>query len=112
MAEHRACALDEISKETPKVVRLEGVPILLCRLDDDDVRAFENKCTHADLPLHKGPWDPRAGEITCPAHHAVFGVRDGAVRVGPAVVPLELFPVRKVEDAGRTWIHVAVPEED
>jgi nitrite reductase/ring-hydroxylating ferredoxin subunit len=110
MAEHRVCRLNDIALEVPKVVRLEGVGILVCRDAQNTVFAFENKCTHQDLPLHKGPWDPSTACLGCPVHGAVFSLREeGRAVVGPAVVSLELFPVRIVDEDGTPVVYVSVP---
>jgi 3-phenylpropionate/trans-cinnamate dioxygenase ferredoxin subunit len=113
MTEHRACLASEVLPSTPKVVRISGIPVLLCASATGELFAFENKCTHADLPLHKGPWDPVEACLTCPAHQAVFALREGGKpTVGPAVVPLELFPVRRAAGPGGEWIYVDLPEDD
>lgn len=110
MAEHRIGRLDDLPTDAPKVVRLEGVGVLVCRDARDTVYAFENKCTHQDLPLHKGPWDAQTARLTCPAHHAVFALgEEGRAVVGPAVVPLELFPVRTVVEEGVSVVFVTLP---
>jgi nitrite reductase/ring-hydroxylating ferredoxin subunit len=104
--------LSSFSANIPQVVRKEGWHLLVCRLNDGSVRVFENKCTHADLPLHKGPWDADKGEITCPVHHAVFCVKEtSAVKVGPAVIPLELFPVELSLVGEATHVKVKLPED-
>jgi nitrite reductase/ring-hydroxylating ferredoxin subunit len=110
MAEHFVCLLSEIDPATPRVARFEGVSVLLCKTSSGELFAFENKCTHADLPLHKGPWDSAAAHLTCPAHQAVFSLREaGKAVVGPAVVALELWPVRVADDGG---VHLTIPEAD
>lgn len=110
MAEHRVCPLEDIALDSPMLVKLEGVAVLLCRDDQGAVYAFENKCTHQDVPMHKGPWDPSMACLTCPAHKAVFALREqGKAVVGPAVVPLELFPVRLAAESNSSVVFVTVP---
>lgn len=66
--------------------------------------ALGGSCTHAAAPLGEG----RVADgclLACPWHGAVFDVRTGRVRRGPARKPLDTFPVR-VEDG---TVLVAVP---
>lgn len=66
--------------------------------------ALGGRCTHAAAPLGEGA--VAAGcLLVCPWHGAVFDVRTGRVRRGPARKPLQTFPVR-VEDG---VVLVAVP---
>ena len=46
--------LDDL--EPGETLFVEGLrePICLVRLDDDDVRAVHNTCTHQQQPLHEG----------------------------------------------------------
>lgn len=95
------------------MVRLAGVAVLLCMSAQGEVFAFENRCTHADVPLHKGPWDPQTARLTCPAHQAVFAMSEGGrAAVGPAILPLELFSVTRVDIDGRVSLRVALPDEE
>lgn len=68
--------------------------------------ALGGACTHAAAPLGEG----RVADgclLVCPWHGAVFDVRTGRVRRGPARKPLPTFPVR-VED-GTVLVAVAPP---
>jgi len=113
MAEHRVCSLEELPLNAPRVFRLEGVSVLVCLAASGDVYAFENRCTHQDVALHKGPWDPVACRLTCAAHQAVFALSEqGKAVVGPAVIPLELFAVRKAAEGNACGLFVTVPETD
>ena len=108
-----ACYLDEIEASAPKPVRLAGVSLLLCRTRAGEVFAFENRCNHANVALHKGPWDPDSACLTCPAHQAIFALREGGrPAVGPAVLPLELFPLAQIPEGERVSLRVSVPGDD
>ena len=113
MAEHRICSLSELSTDALRVFRLEGVSVAVCKSASGEVFAFENRCTHQDVALHKGLWDPATCRLTCPAHQAVFALAEaGKAVVGPAVIPLELYAVRKTVEGDSFGLLVTVPESD
>ena len=55
--------------------------------DGDRVYTIAAKCPHWGGPLAEGLVVD--GAIRCPWHHACFDLKTGAIRSGPAVVPLE-----------------------
>jgi 3-phenylpropionate/trans-cinnamate dioxygenase ferredoxin subunit len=73
-------------------VIIGDLEIALARLDDGLWVAFDNMCTHEECPLSEG--DLEGGRIVCPCHSSAFDVRTGAVRHGPAYIPLAVYPVR------------------
>ena len=73
-------------------------PAVLLRLDDSEVVAFSQKCTHLGCVVY---WAPEAGEMECPCHEGVFDVRTGAVLAGPPQRPLGRIDV-EVRD-GTVW---------
>jgi 3-phenylpropionate/trans-cinnamate dioxygenase ferredoxin component len=73
-------------------VMIGNLEIAIARLDDGSWVAFDNTCTHEECPLSDG--DLEEGRIVCPCHSSAFDVRTGAVRHGPAYVPLAVYPVR------------------
>ena len=84
------------SIETGKITRctVDGLSVLIVRDVAGQIFAFENNCSHADKPLERGIWNPETREMLCPFHKAVFDVaHGGAVKVGPAVVALAVYPV-------------------
>jgi 3-phenylpropionate/trans-cinnamate dioxygenase ferredoxin subunit len=62
--------------------------------------AIEDVCTHDGGPVGEGPLDGYA--IVCPRHGAMFDIRDGAVLMMPAVVPIPTYAIR-VEN-GEIWV--------
>ncbi len=108
--------LDEVPRAALFGRLVEGVPILLIRLNRRDesrsghvrpsppesaLRAYRNVCPGSLLPLHLGVL--KGGEIRCPWHGCRFDVDTGRRRdaEGPA---LESLPVRL--EGGRVWAMV------
>jgi len=54
--------------------------------------AVEDTCTHDGGELAGG--ELHGFEVECPRHGARFDLRDGSVTAPPAMVPIEVFPVR------------------
>jgi 3-phenylpropionate/trans-cinnamate dioxygenase ferredoxin subunit len=54
--------------------------------------AIDHDCTHAGGPLGEGRVGSRC-LLECPWHRAVFDIRTGQVRRGPARKPLRTYPV-------------------
>lgn len=81
-------------------VEIEGLPVLLFRLDDG-VFAYRNACGGSVLPLHLGTL--AQGEIHCPWHGCRYDAKTGKRIDGPGH-DLEPFPVSVREDT----IQVAV----
>ncbi|MET0250581.1 MAG: Rieske 2Fe-2S domain-containing protein [Novosphingobium sp.] len=86
--------IDEVPQGTVKPVEAGGRAILLCH--DDRIHAIENRCSHAEQPLDCGRM--RRGWISCPMHGARFDLATGEALKGPAVEPIDTFPVRIVGD--------------
>jgi nitrite reductase/ring-hydroxylating ferredoxin subunit len=72
-------------------IDVEGVPVVLTRLDNQ-VRAFDGTCTHAEFELETSRLV--RGCIECPMHGARFSAVDGEVVKGPAKEPLPEIPCR------------------
>lgn len=106
----RVCTLSELSNEKLFRAKVDGVSVCLVCDQNQKVFAFENVCTHADLPLHAGPWDPANGILICAAHGAAFSVfEQGAVKHGPAVSPLFMCDVEVIPDEnGLSQVYVSL----
>jgi phenylpropionate dioxygenase-like ring-hydroxylating dioxygenase large terminal subunit len=59
---------------------LGGVPIVVVRGDDGQVRAFRNACRHRGVKVAEG--SGRATSFVCPYHAWTYGI-DGSLRVVP-----------------------------
>jgi nitrite reductase/ring-hydroxylating ferredoxin subunit len=108
-------ALPASEVETQKVNKrvVDGVGVLFARDTNGTIMAFENNCSHADKPLERGVWNAEKAEILCPFHKAVFDVRHGgAVKVGPAAVSLQVYPVEVKIHQGVETVFVGLDSED
>ena len=94
--------LDEIEPGTARVVEVAGQSIALCRVEDGDLYAIENRCTHDDGPLGEGELD--GDRIECPRHGALFDVTTGRAVTLPAIGKVRCFAV-SVDD-GQVQIEV------
>lgn len=88
MAMQEAATLDEI--EVGGTLRVElAQPVCLVRLDDDDVRAVHDTCTHQGQPLSEGMVDGTT--IVCAAHAATFDLDTGESSGILAVPPVPVY---------------------
>ena len=78
-------------------------PICLVRLDDDDVRAIHNTCTHQGQPLHEGTLQDD-DTLVCSAHASRYDLTTGEA-VGPfASGPAPIYACKIEDDA--IWVDV------
>jgi len=82
---------DMIGRET------DELNIVLFKLTDGSIVALEDRCSHADVKLSDGEYDPVAGEVTCTAHGARFCAKGGKQLCMPAVMPVRAYPVEVIE---------------
>lgn len=98
----RVGSLDAIDPGSARVVEVGGQSIALCRVEDGDLYAIENRCTHDDGPLGEGELD--GDRIECPRHGALFDVTTGRAVTLPAIGRVRCFAV-SVDD-GQVQIEV------
>ena len=82
-------------------VRLHGKKVLLVRLAENDVRAFNPRCTHKRCTVRFHAEDR---ELKCKCHKSSYDM-DGKVLGGPAPRNLETFPAH----LGESEIIVELP---
>ena len=63
---------------------------------DGEFFAIDDTCTHEEASLSEG--ELYGDIVECPLHGAAFNVRTGEVEAFPAVVPVDTYPVRVVDD--------------
>ena len=83
--------LDEIAPGTARVVEVGGHSIALCRVEDGDLYAIENRCTHDDGPLGEGELE--GDRVECPRHGALFDVTTGRAVTLPAIGKVSCYAV-------------------
>src|SRR6266567_4723589 len=90
--------LDDL--EPGETLLVEGLrePICLVRLDDDDVRAVHNTCTHQQQPLHEGTVQDD-DTLVCASHNSRFDLTTGESIGIPVVPPLPVYACRIDGDA-------------
>lgn len=102
IAPTHVASLKELVVAKRLVREVEGVSVLLL-FTGGSVVAIRNACTHLGLPLETGRL--MAGQIHCPFHGACFDLTSGRAMSGPAVAPLQKFPVSVSED--EVWVTVS-----
>ena len=90
--------LDDL--EPGETLFVEGLrePICLVRLDDDDVRAVHNTCTHQQQPLHEGTVQ-EDDTLVCASHNSRFDLTTGESIGIPVVPPLPVYACKIEDDA-------------
>ena len=84
-------ALDDLTDGKPQRVEANGTPVMLLR-QGEQIRAVGATCPHLGGPLDEGQIDGIT--VTCPWHGSVFRLDDGALRHGPAMMPVAAYEVR------------------
>ena len=74
-------------------------PAVLVRLDEREVVAFSQKCTHLGCVVYYQPEEQR---WHCPCHEGSFETRTGSVLSGPPTRPLGRIDV-EIRDDGQIW---------
>lgn len=72
--------------------RVDGTPVLLCRMEDDTVLAARDSCPHLRLSMDGGR--VRRGAILCPRHGALFDLMTGKPLNGVTREQLTVLPTR------------------
>jgi cytochrome b6-f complex iron-sulfur subunit len=85
--EHLVCKKEElpIGGTRSFVIAGSSIPYILIRLENDEFRAYEQKCTHLSCAVF---YMPKSGKIECPCHNGWFDALTGEVLSGPPPRPL------------------------
>ena len=80
--EHFVCKKSEIPVGGTRSFVIKGstIPYVLIHLEDGDLRAYEQKCTHLSCAVF---YKPNSGKIECPCHNGWFDAKTGEVLAGP-----------------------------
>ena len=81
----------ELGDGQMRCVEADGTTVMIARAQGS-LYALSNHCSHRGGPLHEGELGDLT--VTCPWHHSVFDLRDGALVHGPAAYPQPAWDVR------------------
>jgi len=76
-------------------VVFEGEPVCIYQLENGDIYATQDLCTHGNASLSEGYLEEEV--IECPLHQGTFNVVTGEALTLPCKLPLKTFKV-KVEE--------------
>lgn len=86
-------------------VGLAGRSLLACKVDGQ-IYCVEDRCSHRDIPLHRG-W-LEGFHFVCPLHGATFDIRNGQPCRLPATRPIASFPIQ-TDDQQRVFVALPNP---
>lgn len=92
MAYQEVANLDDLEVGATLLVELSE-PICLIRLDEQDVRAVHDTCSHQQQALHEGTVEDD-DTLVCAAHAARFDLATGESVGIPAVAPIPVYACR------------------
>jgi 3-phenylpropionate/trans-cinnamate dioxygenase ferredoxin subunit len=90
--------LDDLEVGDTMLVDELREPICLIRLDDEDVRAIHNTCTHQQQPLHEGTLQ-EDDTLVCGAHASRYDLTTGEAVGVFACGPIPVYACRIEDDA-------------
>ena len=100
--EHFVANADEVPVGEMVQFEIHGektIPYILIHLEEDEWRAFEQKCTHLTCAVR---YSKTENKIECPCHNGWFSADTGAVLQGPPPRPLPQLEV--VVREGRVYV--------
>ncbi|WP_040161617.1 non-heme iron oxygenase ferredoxin subunit [Nigerium massiliense] len=86
----RACAVDELTDETPFSVDVSGTLVAIVP-SEGELFAIRDECSHARIMLSEG--EVEECTIECFAHGSRFDLRTGEPLDLPATQPVPVYPV-------------------
>ena len=88
-------AAGELQSGARLCARVGGRDIAVFRLANGELRACDNRCSHADASLSDGWLDGHV--IECPLHGGRFDLDSGKAVGPPAGKPIEVFEVKVID---------------
>jgi Rieske Fe-S protein len=85
----KACKVNEIEKDSGKIIKFGTKPVILIRTADGQLRAFSATCTHLDCTVQ---FSKDRGLIWCACHNGKYDLSGRNVS-GPPPRPLDEFRV-------------------
>jgi 3-phenylpropionate/trans-cinnamate dioxygenase ferredoxin subunit len=99
----RACGVSEVTRDQPKAVVVNEIPVAIV-MHDGEYHAIRDVCSHAEVALSEG--EVVDGEIECWLHGSMFDLKTGKPSALPATEPVPVYPVKIEGDD----LYVAVKE--
>ena len=96
--------LDDLPPCTAKRLVIGDVVVAVVRLEDDEVHAIGDVCSHANVSLSEGEVWCEERELECPKHGSTFDLRTGEPVTLPATQPVPVF--RAEVNDGTVTVHV------
>ena len=95
--EHFVCKKSDIPVGGTRSFVISGstIPYVLIHLEDGQLRAYEQKCTHLSCAVF---YKPGTGKIECPCHNGWFNALSGLFIAGPTPSPLPRLVVLEKPD--------------
>ena len=90
--------LDDLEVGDTLLVEELREPICLIRLDDEDVRAIHNTCTHQQQPLHEGSLQDD-DTLVCASHASRYDLTTGEAVGVFACGPIPVYACKVEDDA-------------
>ena len=88
----RVCRLDELPEVGAAAADIGGTIVALVRTRDGSVHAVDDMCSHANVSLSEGEVD--GCTLECWLHGSRFDIRTGVPSGPPAIVPINVYPVK------------------
>ena len=93
----RVCRLDELPEVGVAARRhRRHAVVAIVRTADGEVHAVDDTCSHANVSLSEGELD--GCTLECWLHGSRFDIRTGEPSGPPAIVPINVYPVRVEDD--------------
>ena len=92
----RVCRLDELPDVGVAAADIHGTVVAIVRTEDGQVHAVDDTCSHANVSLSEGELD--GCTLECWLHGSRFDIRTGEPSGPPAIIPINVYPVRVEDD--------------
>ncbi|SDO99599.1 3-phenylpropionate/trans-cinnamate dioxygenase ferredoxin subunit [Pedococcus dokdonensis] len=92
----RVCRIDELPETGAAAADINGTIVAIVRTESGDIHAVDDTCSHANVSLSEGELD--GCTLECWLHGSRFDIRTGEPSGPPAIIPINVYPVRVEND--------------
>ena len=92
----RVCRVDELPETGVAAADINGTVVAIVRTESGDIHAVDDTCSHANVSLSEGELD--GCTLECWLHGSRFDIRTGEPSGPPAIIPINVYPVRVEND--------------